>query len=107
MAVIPLRKDQPPPPEPLRKLTVRIDGHREWGVGVSYQMIASDGSVELIGDRKSIHIADGRSLGRMATSACGGSIAVATAGRRTLTRAARGRSIGFGWTSPWASGRSR
>jgi hypothetical protein len=63
MAVIPLRKDQPPPPEPLRKLTVsRIDGHR-MGAGVSYLMIAA--SVELIGDRKSIHIADGKRLRRL------------------------------------------
>ena len=92
MAVIPLRKDQPPPREPLRKLTVsRIGGRREWGAGVSYQMIAaSDGSIELISDRKSIHIADGKRLrrilvamiwsrGRTTISACGGSMAVATA----------------------------
>jgi hypothetical protein len=63
MAVIPLRKEQPPP-APIRKLTVsRIDGHREWSAGVSYLMIASsDGSVELIGSRKTLHIADGKRL---------------------------------------------
>lgn len=65
MVVIPLRKEQPPPPEPLRKLTVsRIDGHREWGAGGSYEMIAaSDGSAELISIRKTLRVTDGKRLG--------------------------------------------
>jgi hypothetical protein len=61
MTVIPLRKGQPPPSgTPPRKLTVsRIEGHREWSVGGPYEMIASsDGSVELIGHRKTL-VVDG------------------------------------------------
>jgi hypothetical protein len=64
MTVIPLRKEQPPPPASPRKLTVsRIDGHRGWSSGSSYEMIAaSDGSVELIGPRKTLTVADGERL---------------------------------------------
>jgi hypothetical protein len=65
MAVIPLRKDQPQPASPRKLAVSSIEGSRQWGSGTSYQMIASsDGSVELIGHRKTLLVRDGKRLVR-------------------------------------------
>ena len=55
MTVIPLRKDQPPPPEPLRKRRVStMTGFEDHCDGPIEMIAATDGSVELLCRKKTI-----------------------------------------------------
>ena len=57
MSVIPLRKDQPPPPEPLRKRRVStMAGIEDHCDGPIEMIAASDGSIELLCRKRTIRI---------------------------------------------------